>query len=246
MTSLTNLDKIKIALENFHGKKVAHIQEETLWTDTTDILEWHYDNKDKHQHITEIDGEEWGFDFQHPLSKRQDKLLYVEGELCIAFKDGDEVLLLRELFTKYPVWHPDNVFQPGVGIWSQKDKERLMLKTYFEGYYGEKDKVFYRFIFEEDLISTLDIMEEQTAAEEYNKKMLEAGKIRLTADGNYITCPPSEWKDSEEKTKVLAEIEKKKALELLISQGMMRINEEGEYEFVSIKYKPIQIGSKSN
>ena len=88
------------------------------------------------------------------------------------------------------------------------------------------------------------------AVDEYNKKMVDAGKVRINKDGDYILCPPSEWKDGEDKDKALAEIEaimkrrkeEAEAIELLISNGMMKRNAEGELEFQRIAYKPTRIG----
>ena len=48
----------------------------------------------------------------------------------------------------------------------------------------------------------------QAKADEHTQKLLDAGKLRRNADGDYITCPPSEWKDGEDKEKALAEIAK--------------------------------------
>ena len=82
--------------------------------------------------------------------------------------------------------------------------------------------------------------------DEHTQKLLDAGKLRRNADGDYITCPPSEWKDGEDKEKALAELAKKeaeqKAIELLVSNGMMKRNAQGEYEFQRLPYKPAKIG----
>lgn len=99
-------------------------------------------------------------------------------------------------------------------------------------------------------MSSQDILNQ--AVDEYNKKMVDAGKVRINKDGDYILCPPSEWKDGEDKDKALAEIEEimklrkkeaeQKAIELLISKGMMIKNADGEYEFKNFDYKPTRIG----
>jgi hypothetical protein len=131
------VSKVSAALEKFNGTKIGRIE----YMGTPSELESYVKESNGYfNHITEIDEQSYA------MSDGK------EGELCIAFQDGQDVLLLRELFEKYPIWSPDSVFNKESTMFSTSEKKRLMLKTYYEGCpYGAKNAILCRFIWKDDM-----------------------------------------------------------------------------------------------
>jgi hypothetical protein len=110
------LKEVKNAIEKYHGAEVDKIELEA----EDKIME----GRDHDWHSTVYDCTPWNMYFETEYE--------IPGELCLAYFFNDEVILLREIFTRFPMWHPDNVFNPDLIMWGDEKKKRYIRMIYHQ------------------------------------------------------------------------------------------------------------------
>lgn len=244
------------SLEAYTGQSISRVEEESHFDDyrhffdAVGALNLHHEAK----HMVDLDDTaDWAMSGDSNTT----------GNLCIAFEDGNGyITLLRQVCerNKHGVpyvsqsWLPEYNFTKESPV-SLSEQEYFLQKRYYDS--SPKKPLVFRYVYEDD-----EDDEKFKKPDETTQKWLDAGKLRRNADGDYISCPPSEWKDGEEKTKALAELaskgeeaikaeeeahralalEDETAIEVLVSKGMLKKNSEGEYEFQPVKFTPGRIG----
>ena len=117
MSRFDMLKEVKNAIEKYHSAEVDKLEFESELgiRDGHEFNDWH---------STVYDSTEWPMYF-----KTKDQ---IPGELCLAYFYNDKVILLREIFTRFPMWHPDNIFNPGLTMCSDEKKKRYIRMIFHE------------------------------------------------------------------------------------------------------------------
>jgi hypothetical protein len=161
-----------------------------------------------------------------------------EGNLCIAFEHPDgSVTLLREVCERghngepyvSQAWLPEYNFTKESPVSLDEQKRFLQMRFYDT---SPKKPLVFRYVFMDD---------EQDETFKGGIKN-ECGKCEARSGQPCSKTCPAVLNTIETAKKEAEEVENAKAIELLISNGMMIKNAEGEYEFKNLAYKPTRIG----
>ena len=241
--------KVLEKLEAYSGNcVVSRVEEETHFDDFqhfSDAVE-KLNLPEKAEHMVDLDDTaDWA------MSGDSNTL----GNLCIAFKNADDsITLLREVCEKNKAgvpylseaWLPEYNFTKQSPV-SLDEQERFLQMRYYDGSLSKP--LVFRYVYLDD-----EEDEKFKKPDEHTQALLDAGKLRRNADGDYITCPPSEWKErchnlecdlavavAERDMADKKAMEQDEAIQSLIAQGLLSRDASGDLVFQRIE-KPYVIG----